>query len=100
MSFDPRADARAAVLAGTIATADITPTAFHLRRSAAIVRSVPAVDAPLNLDADVFRYIESIGAPASSPAGRAPSRRPDPSGWRRGRRRASRRDAGAPNADR
>lgn len=57
MSFDPKADTRAAVLAGSLASAEIAPTPFHLRERAAIVRAVRSLRAPLDLEAGIFRYV-------------------------------------------
>ena len=60
MSFDPKADTRAAVLVGSLAGAEITPTPFHLRERAAIVRSVRSLHAPLDLNATEFRYVVKL----------------------------------------
>jgi hypothetical protein len=60
MSFDPKGDTRAAVLAGSLASAEIAPTPFHLREHAAIIRAVRSLRAPLDLDAGEFRYIVKL----------------------------------------
>ncbi|HEX8154893.1 MAG TPA: hypothetical protein VF698_17300 [Thermoanaerobaculia bacterium] len=57
MSFDPKAHTRAAVLAGSIVTNEVAPTPFARREKPAIVRSVTALNTPLDLDAEVFRYL-------------------------------------------
>lgn len=60
MSFDPKADTRAALLAGSLASAEIAPTPFHLRERAAVVRAVRSLKAPLDLNAAEFRYLVKL----------------------------------------
>jgi hypothetical protein len=60
MSFDPKADTRAAVLVGSLAGAEIAPTPFQLRERAAIVRALRSLRAPLDLNATEFRYLVKL----------------------------------------
>ena len=48
---------RAVVLAGTINASTVEPTTLHLRQGPALRVIVENTFAPLDLDADVFRYL-------------------------------------------
>ena len=50
-------ETRAAILAGTISAANVEPTAMHLRRGVAQRLIVENILAPLDLEAEVFRYL-------------------------------------------
>ena len=48
---------KAAILAATIEASVVEPTALHRRESPALRFEMPSVQTPLDLNADVFRYL-------------------------------------------
>jgi len=59
MPTDPKADVRAAVLAGSMSVmsvATIEPTALHRRQSAPVIRPADGHLPPLDLQIEPFRY--------------------------------------------
>lgn len=57
---DSRAEVRAAVLTGSIASSSIEPTALAERRGPALYETARRHTTPLNLDAPRFRYLIRI----------------------------------------